>query len=86
MLASATRLSTSSAVRSLGQKYASQSNAGILEAIEKPSAASLQGLLLLSEYEVTNCRDRVGWMLCGKCLYYHLQYLETLDLQLTKEL
>jgi hypothetical protein len=85
MLACATRLSTSSAVRSLGHKYASQSNAGILEAIEKPSAASLQGLLLLSEYEVTNCRDRVGWMLCGKCLHSHLPLPETLDLPLTKK-
>ncbi|KAH8703861.1 hypothetical protein BGW36DRAFT_93135 [Talaromyces proteolyticus] len=65
MLACAARLSTSSAVRSLGHKYASQANSGILLAIEKPSAASLQGFLLLSEYEVTHGRDRVGWMLCG---------------------
>jgi hypothetical protein len=68
MLACAARLSTSSAVRSLGHKYATLASAGILLAIEKPSAASLQGFLLLSEYEVTHGRDRMGWMLCGRSI------------------
>ncbi|KAJ0415935.1 hypothetical protein BJY00DRAFT_317396 [Aspergillus carlsbadensis] len=65
MLASAARLSTSSAVRALGERYAEIAQTGILEALDSPSPASMQGFLLLSEYEVTQARDRRGWQLCG---------------------
>jgi hypothetical protein len=65
LLASAARLSTSDAIRSLSHKYAARAREDILLALETPSAASLQGFLLLSEFEVTQGRDRVGWMLCG---------------------
>ncbi|KAL4808375.1 hypothetical protein BDV18DRAFT_134835 [Aspergillus unguis] len=65
MLACAARLSTSSAVRSLGESYSAQAMAGIVEAVACPSAASMQGFMLLSEYEVSYGHDRKGWMLCG---------------------
>lgn len=66
MLACAARLSTSSAVRSLGERYSTQAKVNTLQALESPSAASMQGFMLLSEYEVTHGRDRIGWQLCGK--------------------
>lgn len=66
MLASAARLSDSSAVRSLGEQYSDQTKAGIIQALESPSAASLQGFLVLSEYEVSQGREHMGWQLCGK--------------------
>jgi len=66
MLACAARLSTSSAVRSLGERYSLQAKADVLQALEIPSAASMQAFMLLSEYEVSYGRDRIGWMLCGK--------------------
>ncbi|KFY92971.1 hypothetical protein V498_04641 [Pseudogymnoascus sp. VKM F-4517 (FW-2822)] len=65
MLASACRLSNSSAVRSLGEQYSIQAKADILQALENPSAASLQGFLMLSEYEVSQGRERMGWQFCG---------------------
>ncbi|KAK3652919.1 hypothetical protein LTR56_004867 [Elasticomyces elasticus] len=64
MLACAARLSSSSAVRSLGQQYSTQAKAEITRALENPSAASLQGFLMLSEYEVSQGRDSMGWQLC----------------------
>ncbi|KAK5674430.1 hypothetical protein LTS10_012818 [Elasticomyces elasticus] len=64
MLACAARLSSSSAVRSLGQQYSTQAKAEITGALENPSAASLQGFLMLSEYEVSQGRDSMGWQLC----------------------
>lgn len=69
MLASACRLSNSSAVRSLGEQYFIQAKADILQALENPSAASLQGFLMLSEYEVSQGRERMGWQFCGKRQY-----------------
>ncbi|KAK5713354.1 hypothetical protein LTR17_017599 [Elasticomyces elasticus] len=71
MLACAARLSGSSAVRSLGQQYSTQAKAEITRALENPSAASLQGFLMLSEYEVSQGRDSMGWQLCGEreCTY-----------------
>jgi hypothetical protein len=65
MLASAARLSNSSAVRSLGEQYAAQAKAEIWQALENPSAASVQGFLMLSEYEISHSRERMGWQLCG---------------------
>lgn len=66
LLACAARLSTSSAVRSLGERYSSQAKAEVLHGLETPSEASMQGFMLLSEYEVSYGRDRIGWMFCGR--------------------
>lgn len=73
MLASACRLSNSSAVRSLGEQYSIQAKGYILQALENPSAASLQGFLILSEYEVSQGRERMGWQFCGKRQYSFLE-------------
>lgn len=86
MLASACRLSNSSAVRSLGEQYSIQAKADILQALENPSAASLQGFLMLSEYEVSQGRERMGWQFCGKrqCSFVVGDYWTTLtNLQTT---
>jgi hypothetical protein len=69
MLASATRLSSSRNVRVLGDQYAAQAKAGIVLALNHPSAASVQGLLMLSEYEVSQDRESLGWNTCGKWTY-----------------
>ncbi|KAJ9501985.1 hypothetical protein H2202_002947 [Exophiala xenobiotica] len=53
MLACATRLSTSKAVRALGPRYLSSAKDEAMKAMCEPTPASLQGFLLLSEYEVT---------------------------------
>jgi hypothetical protein len=66
MLASACRLSNSSAVRALGEQYSIQAKADILQALENPSAASMQGFLMLSEYEVSQGDEQMGWQFCGK--------------------
>jgi hypothetical protein len=66
ILACATRLATSSAVRALGGDYVRQAKSEILNALHEPTPAALQACLLLSEYEVTQGNDRPGWMLCGK--------------------
>lgn len=65
LLACAARLSTSGTVRALAPHYAKQAKVDILRELETPTAASLQGLLMLSEYEVTQAHDKIGWMLCG---------------------
>ncbi|OBT77600.1 hypothetical protein VF21_04574 [Pseudogymnoascus sp. 05NY08] len=65
MLAAACRLSNSSAVRALGEQYSIQAKGDLLQALENPSAASLQGFLMLSEYEVSQGRERMGWQFCG---------------------
>jgi hypothetical protein len=65
VLACAARLSTSKAVRALGTKYYESAKQEVLAAISEPTPANLQGFLLLSEYEVTQGNDRVGWMFCG---------------------
>jgi hypothetical protein len=66
MLASAARLSDSSAVRSQAERYSNQAKTGIIQALEDPSAASMQGFLILSDYEVCQGRQQIGWQLCGK--------------------
>ena len=67
MLACAARLSTSGAIRALSREYVKLAKGEILVALDNPTPASLQGYLLLSEYEVTQGHDRSGWMLCGMC-------------------
>jgi hypothetical protein len=66
MLASAARLSDSSAVRSQAERYSNQAKTGIIQALGDPSAASMQGFLILSDYEVCQGRQQIGWQLCGK--------------------
>lgn len=61
MAAAATRNSTSSAVRKLGGKYADRAKASIVSELELPLIASLQGFLLLSDFEATRGRARLGW-------------------------
>jgi hypothetical protein len=77
LLACASRISTSSAVRALGNEYAKEAKSSIIEALEHPSAASLQGFILLSEYEVTLGHDRIGWMLSGmlNCVVWKLWFM-----------
>ncbi|KAJ0413477.1 hypothetical protein BJY00DRAFT_319729 [Aspergillus carlsbadensis] len=65
MLACAARLSTSSAVQLLAEEYSAQAKLLIPQALTNPSAAAMQGFLLLSEYEATRGRERFGWQLCG---------------------
>ncbi|KAF2495764.1 hypothetical protein BU16DRAFT_617309 [Lophium mytilinum] len=65
LLACAARHSTSHAVRALRHEYAKQAQADIPLALENPTPASLEGFLLLSEYEVTLGHNGMGWMLCG---------------------
>lgn len=66
LFACGARLSTTGTVRDLGSEYARRARAEINFELENPSAASIQGFLLLSGYEATEGRDRVGWMLCGE--------------------
>lgn len=66
LLACGARGSTSSTVRSLRYEYAKRAKAELLTEIESPTPASMQGCLLLSEYEVSQGNDRFGWMLCGE--------------------
>lgn len=66
MLACAARMSKSSAVRSLAERFSLQAKEDIVQALENSSAASMQGFLLLSEYEVSQDREQTGWQFCGK--------------------
>ncbi|OAG43893.1 hypothetical protein AYO21_01745 [Fonsecaea monophora] len=61
IMAAGTRNSTSSAVRKLGRKYAERAKAQISSELEQPNIASLQGFLLLSDFEATRGRARLGW-------------------------
>lgn len=65
VLACATRLSTSKAVRDLGPEYYKRAQQEVLRAMSEPTPANLEAFLLLSEYEVTQGNDRPGWMFCG---------------------
>lgn len=61
ILAAATRHSTSSAVRKLGRLYAERAKVLIPSEIERPNIASLQSFLLMSDFEATRGRARLGW-------------------------
>jgi len=65
LLASATRHSTSSAVRKLGKPYAERAKTQIASELEQPNISSLQGFLLLSDFEATRGRARIGWTYSG---------------------
>lgn len=65
LLACATRISTSHTIRSLGRAYVDQAKEDIVLELEQPTIATLQGFLLLSEFEATSARDRSGWIYSG---------------------
>jgi hypothetical protein len=59
-------MSTSPGVRALGPKYADQASSYITQELPRPNVATLQGFLLLSDFEATRGRDRLGYIYCGK--------------------
>lgn len=66
LLSCATRMSTSGGVRALGSQYAARAKSEIAQELEYSNIATLQGFLLLSDFEATRGRDRLGYMYCGK--------------------
>lgn len=66
MLACGSRNSTSNAIRRVGRIYVDRAKEGLLSRVEAPSIASIQGLLLVSNFEAGNGRHRIGWTYCGK--------------------
>lgn len=66
ILAAATRHSTSLAVRQLGTQYADRAKARISFELDQPNIASLQGFLVLSDFESTRGRARIGWTYSSK--------------------
>ncbi|KIW32992.1 uncharacterized protein PV07_04497 [Cladophialophora immunda] len=64
-LACSARLSTSAAVRALSSAYAKRAKADLVAELQDPNLATVQGLLLLSDYEMSEGHDRVGWIYCG---------------------
>lgn len=73
LLACATRISTSPAVRKLGRAYADRAKQEVVFELEHPTLASLAGFLLLSDFEATNSQDRAGWIYCGKATCHILE-------------
>jgi hypothetical protein len=65
LLACSTRSSTSEVVRRLGLQYAHRAKAELVSELEQPNISTLQGLLLLSDFEMAGGHDRVGWIYCG---------------------
>lgn len=65
LLACATRIRTSQAMKPLGRSYAERAKNDLVYELENPTIATLQGLLLLSEFEATSARDRIGWTYNG---------------------
>lgn len=65
ILACATRMSTSPGIRTLGPRYADQASSQITQELQKPNVATLQGFLLLSDFEATRGRDRLGYIYSG---------------------
>lgn len=66
LLACATRMSTSEGVRALGGRFVDRAKVDIAQELENPNIATLQAFLLLSDFEATRGRDRLGYMYCGK--------------------
>ena len=65
ILACASRMSTSPSLRQLSAQHAERAKQAVLEEISAPNNATLQGLLLLSDFEATRGRNRLGYMFCG---------------------
>lgn len=66
ILACSSRMSTSGVIRRLGQRYADRAKGSLISHLESPTIATFQGLLLLSDFESTNGRERVGWTYAGR--------------------
>lgn len=66
ILACGSRMSSSSVIRQLGKKYAKRAKAGLEQQLESPTISSLQGFLLLSDFESTRGSERVGWTYGGE--------------------
>lgn len=66
MLACGSRNSTSSAIRMVGREYLNRAKRSLQTEIESPTIASLQGCLLVSNYEAGVGQNRIGWMFMGK--------------------
>ncbi|VUC25610.1 unnamed protein product [Clonostachys rosea] len=86
LLACGTRISTSPAVRKLGRSYAERAKQHIADELEQPTIATLQGFLLLSDFEATAARDRVGWTYndCSRLVKHEI--LSELDVHLRDSL
>ncbi|OAG44850.1 hypothetical protein AYO21_00812 [Fonsecaea monophora] len=65
ILSSASRVSTSSFIRQLGAQFLERARAQVLQEIENPNIASMQGLTLLSECVGITGNDRLSWIYCG---------------------
>lgn len=65
ILTYASRVSTSSHIRRLGGEFLERAQAEVLQELEKPNLASMQGLTLLSECVGTRGNDRLSWIYCG---------------------
>ncbi|KAM3417952.1 hypothetical protein BST61_g6164 [Cercospora zeina] len=65
ILACASRMASSHDLRKSGAQYADRARQEILEEISNPNIASLQGFLLLSDFEATRGRNRLGYIYCG---------------------
>lgn len=66
MLACGSRNSTSSAIRRVGREYLRRAKRSLYTEIERPTIASLQGCLLVSNYEAGMGQNRIGWIFMGK--------------------
>lgn len=66
ILACASRKSTSAAVRRLGGEYAERAKLQIMREMEDPNIATIQSLLVLSDFEATRGRARLGYSLAGE--------------------
>ena len=66
ILACSSRMSSSAAIRRLGQKFVDRAKASLVQQLESPTIASLQGLLLVGDFESTSGRERIGWTYGGK--------------------
>lgn len=66
MLACGSRNSTSNTIRQIGRKFLDRARQGLLKQLESPTISTIQGFLLLSNFEAGIGRNRVGWTYCGK--------------------
>jgi hypothetical protein len=66
MLACGSRNSTSNTIRQIGRRFLDRAKQGLLKQLESPTISTIQGFLLLSNFEAGIGRNRVGWTYCGK--------------------
>lgn len=65
LLACASRMSSSASIRSLGKPYIDRAVKDIPMELESPTLSTVQGFLLLADFEATQGRDRLGWTYMG---------------------